>query len=76
MEQKVAARISDVYNAKGKSLETLETFFKGQNPLVTQGEHLTRYTISFHVVFPVLVIGFLFHHLIENYKINFFTFLE
>ena len=66
MEQKVAARISDVYNAKGKSLETLETFFKGQNPLVTQGEHLTRYTISFHVVFPVLVIvflGFLFHHL-------------
>ena len=76
MEQKVAARISDVYNAKGESLETLETFFKGQNPLVIQGEHLTRYTISFHVVFPVLVIGFLFHHLIENYKINFFTSLE
>ncbi len=28
MEQKVAARISDVYNAKGESLETQETFFK------------------------------------------------
>ncbi len=26
MEQKVALRISDVYNAKGESLETLETF--------------------------------------------------
>ena len=75
MEQKVSARISDVYDAKGESRKTLETFYKGQNPLVIQGKHLTRYTISFHVVFPVLVIvflGFLFHHLIENYKINFF----
>ncbi len=57
---------------KEKALKHRKPFLK---QLVTQGEHLARYTISFHVVFPVLVmvfLGLLFHHLIENYKVNLF----
>ena len=71
MQQQVNARITDSYNAKGVSLETLKKFHNGsgQSIAVQRGAYLSRYTIAFQVLFPIIVavfLGFLSHHLVEN----------
>ena len=71
MQQQVNARITDNYNARGESLETLVKFHNGdgQNIAVIRGAYLTRYTVAFQILFPLVVIfflGWLSHHLVEN----------
>ena len=75
MEQKTKARILDSYNAKGESLKTLQRLHKGKNDNVFLGNIVTQYTLSFYILFPVIVVFFLsllFHHLIDNNQKTFF----
>ena len=76
MRHRREAIITDEYNAKGENRITLLNLYNGGEPLVRQGSHLTKYTISFHIVFPVIVfifLGWLFHHYIENSWKQFFS---
>ena len=77
MQQQVNAKITDSYNAKGVSLETLKKFHNGdgQSIAVQRGAYLSKYTIVFQVLFPIIVIvflGSLSHHLVENDNTGFF----
>ncbi len=68
--QTIAAPISDDYDAKGESLETLLKFHNGS--YIDGGQYLSYYTFAFHFVFPFLGVLFaanLLHHLIENNKL-------
>ncbi len=70
--QTIAAPISDDYDAKGESLETLLRFHNGS--YIDGGQHLSYYTFAFHFVFPflgVLFIANLLHHFVENDKLIF-----
>ena len=71
MQQRVNAKITDDYNAKGESLDTLKKFHRGdgQSISVKRGAYLTKYTVAFQLIFPIIVtvfLGWLSHHLVEN----------
>ncbi len=69
------ARISDAYSAKGENLITLQRLQQGKNGNVLLGNVVTEYTLSFYIIFPMVVIfllAILFYHLIENNQKQFF----
>ncbi len=80
MEQKVNARISDAYSAKGENSISLQMLHdNGQNGRVFWGKIVTPYTLFIHIVFPlvsILFLGWLFHHQIENDERNCFWYFK
>ena len=74
MEQSIAAKITDDYDAKGHNLETLEQYHIAQ-AVSSQDKvekSVTRYTLSFHIIFPIFMVIFLimlFVHLLDKYEL-------
>ncbi len=69
--QSIAPPISDEYNAKGESLETLHDFHNGK--LVKGGELLSKYTFAQQIVMPFVVLVFVWnmlYHLFSNNKLK------
>ena len=58
MEQSIAARIDDSYKGKGQSLETLKRFHSGE-ATNKKGPYVTRYTLSYQIVLPIVMMLFL-----------------
>ena len=71
MEQSIAAKIDDTYIAKGQSLETLGNFHLGKASN-KEGDHVTYYSLSFQIIFPIIMIVFftlLFFHIVDKFEI-------
>ena len=71
MEQSIAAKIDDSYNAQVHTLRTLRDFHLG-TATNTYGEYITYYTLSFQVIFPVTMVIFfvlLFIYIFDKFDI-------
>ncbi len=69
--QSIAPPISDEYNAKGESLETLRDFHDGK--LAKGGDLLSNYTFAQQFVTPFVVLVFVWnilYHLFSNNKLK------
>ena len=71
VEQTIAAKIDDSYNAQVHTLRTLGDFHLG-SATSEFGEHVTNYTLSLQVIFPFIMVVFfvlLFVHIFDKFDI-------